>query len=257
MLLIQCISEFFGTGLIIFFNSSYIASLRLTHGFNNSWKISVILGLSTCIAIYLSLFISGAHLNPIITLSFFLFFNFNKKKIIPYILSQILGSFCFSAIVYKLYYDLLIKFEAQNKILRGSLDSLNLASIFSCFPNKNISMLQIFIIETIITFIFILIIIFLNDHENFFVFKITFSPILVGILVFLINFIVSPFTNFILNPAHDIGSRTFIYLSGWGKIVFTNGSNITHFFIPILGTMLGSVMSVYFYKYIKKYIFCN
>lgn len=116
VLWIQCIFEFLGTGLITLLSCSYIASLKLTNKFDHSWKISFVLGLSTCIAIYVSIFISGAHLNPIITLLFFLFFNFNPKKVIPYIISQIFGSFFSSMLVYKWYYHLLINFEQKKKL---------------------------------------------------------------------------------------------------------------------------------------------
>ncbi|XBC40021.1 MAG: aquaporin [Buchnera aphidicola (Nurudea ibofushi)] len=251
MLLVECISEFLGTGLITFINTSYTASFQLTDEFVDSWKISIILGVSTCIAIYISLIVSEAHLNPIVTLSFFLFFNFNYKKVVPYITFQILGVFFSSVTVYELYYNLLKNFESQNRILRGSLESLRSASIFSFFPNKDISVIQIFSIEFIISFIFMSIIIFLNNNKSLFFFKITFSPILIGVIVCIINIIVSPLTSFTLNPANDIGSRIFAYLFGWGKIAFTGGLNIYYFIAPILGTMFGSVTSVYFYKYIK------
>ncbi|QCI23310.1 MIP/aquaporin family protein [Buchnera aphidicola] len=253
LLLSQCISEFLGTGLMIFFNSSCSASLKLTNEYNSLWKVSIILGLSTCIAIYISLLISGSevHLNPVITVAFFLLFNFNKKKVIPYITSQILGSFFFSVITYKLYYNSIIIFEEKNKIFRGHCNSINSDSILSFFSNKDFGIIKIFIIEILITFVFVFIIIILNDNENYFNFKVTISPILIGILVCIINIIVFPLTNFTLNPAHDFGSRIFIYLSGWNKIVLTNGINIAYFIIPILGTAIGSVTSVYFYKYIK------
>ncbi|XBC37955.1 MAG: aquaporin [Buchnera aphidicola (Floraphis choui)] len=252
ILLFQCISELLGTGLIAFFSSSYTAYSKLIYNFDNVLGFSFILGLSTCIAIYISLSMSEAHLNPIVTLSFFLLSKFNHKKVIPYIISQIFGSFFSSVITYKLYYDLLTNFEKHNRILRGSLESLNLASIFSFFPNKNLDVLEIFLLEIFVTFIFIFIIIILNDNEKLFSFKIaTYSPILIGILIFLINIIISPLTNFTLNPAHDIGSHIFIYLSGWEKIAFTRGESVIYFVIPILGTILGSIMSVYFYKYIK------
>ncbi|XBC44139.1 MAG: MIP/aquaporin family protein [Buchnera aphidicola (Schlechtendalia peitan)] len=251
ILLTQCISEFLGTGLIIFISSTCAASSKLTNSLTSSWEISCILGIGTCIAIYASLFISGAHLNPIVTLVFFLLFNFNQKKVIPYIIFQILGSFLASSIVYKLYYNVLIQFECQQKILRGSIESVSSASIFSFFPNKNVSIVKIFILEFIATFIFMSIIISIRKNENFFYFKNILTPIFIGMLVCIINIIISPWTSFTLNPAHDIGSRIFICLLGWGKIAFTGGISMSYFIIPILGTILGSIASVYFYKLYK------
>ncbi|XBC39013.1 MAG: aquaporin [Buchnera aphidicola (Nurudea shiraii)] len=253
ILLIECISEFLGTGLIVFLNSSYIASLQLINKFNNcSWKFSFILGLSTCTSIYFSSLISKSHLNPIVTFSFFLLSNFKKSKMLPYIISQISGSFVFSFIVYILYYNSLVKFNKHNDILKNGPDNLNIASIFSFFPNKDINIEKIFIIEVIITFIFILVIFILNDKKFFCTYNSLISPILIGTLIFIFNIVISPFSSFTLNPAHDLGSQLFIYLLGLKDIAFLNElRSITNFCILIFGMIIGSIISVYFYKFIR------
>lgn len=57
-------------------------------------------------AIYLTAGVSGAHLNPAVTIALWLFACFDKRKVIPFIVSQVAGAFCAAALVYGLYYNL-------------------------------------------------------------------------------------------------------------------------------------------------------
>lgn len=79
----QCFVEFFGTGLIIFFGTGCLAASKLTNVNFNQFEISCIWGLGVSISIYFSSAISGAHLNPAITIFFWLSSKFNKKKVLP------------------------------------------------------------------------------------------------------------------------------------------------------------------------------
>ncbi|XPE43279.1 aquaporin [Shigella flexneri] len=50
--------------------------------------------------------VSGAHLDPTVTIALSLFACFDKRKVIPFIVSQVAGAFCAAALVYGLYYNL-------------------------------------------------------------------------------------------------------------------------------------------------------
>ena len=56
-----------------------------------TWEICIIWGLGVSMAAYLTAGISGAHLNPAITVALCLFANFEGRKVLPYIVSQIAG----------------------------------------------------------------------------------------------------------------------------------------------------------------------
>lgn len=162
----QCIVEFLGTGLVIFAGIGCLAASKLTHFHLNQYEMSIILGCSVSLAIYLSISISGAHLNPAITIFFWLFYKFNKKKVIPYIISQIFGAFFFTILIYYIYYNMFISFEHQYNIVRGTKESLQLASIFCVYPKKDDAFIYDFIIEIIITIIFIIILMKINDKKK-------------------------------------------------------------------------------------------
>ncbi len=84
-------------------------------------------------AIYLTAGVSGAHLNPAVTIALWLFACFDKRKVIPFIVSQVAGAFCAAALVYGLYYNLFFDFEQTHHIVRGSVESVDLAGTFSTY----------------------------------------------------------------------------------------------------------------------------
>ena len=96
----QCIAEFLGTGLLIFFGVGCVAALKVAGASFGQWEISVIWGLGVAMAIYLTAGVSGAHLNPAVTIALWLFACFDKRKVIPFIVSQVAGAFCAAALVY-------------------------------------------------------------------------------------------------------------------------------------------------------------
>ncbi|WP_274620269.1 MIP/aquaporin family protein [Colwellia maritima] len=155
-LLGQCISEFLGTALIIFFGVGCVATLVLSGASLSQWDIGIIWGLGVAIAIYVSVGVSGAHLNPAVTLALMVFKNFDKKKVLPYIASQCLGAFTCALLIYFMYFQLFIEWELLNDVVRGSNESVATAGIFATFPLEPLTNLQALNVEIIITAILML-----------------------------------------------------------------------------------------------------
>ncbi len=89
----QCIAEFLGTGLLIFFGVGCVAALKVAGASFGQWEISIIWGLGVAMAIYLTAGVSGAHLNPAVTIALWLFACFEGRKVVPFIISQFAGAF--------------------------------------------------------------------------------------------------------------------------------------------------------------------
>ncbi len=96
--------------MLIFFGAGCIAALKLADASFSQWEISVIWGLGVAMAIYLTAAISGAYLNPAITIALWRFTCFDGCKALPYILAQIAGVFCAAALIHGLYYNLFFDF---------------------------------------------------------------------------------------------------------------------------------------------------
>lgn len=197
-LLGECIAEFIGTGLLIFFGVGCVAALVLTGANFGQWEISIMWGLGVAIAIYCTAGVSGAHINPAVTIALAMFHGFDKRKVAPYIAAQLLGAFCTAALIYALYSNLFTEFEAANQIVRGSEASLATAGIFSTYPHAALSFSGAFAVEFVITAVLMFAILALTDDKNGAP-RGPMAPLMIGILIAVIGGSLGPLTGFAMN----------------------------------------------------------
>ena len=249
-----CIAEFLGTGLFIFFGTSVLCAVNLAGASFGLWEISVVWGLGIALAVYLTAGISGAHLNPAVTLSLWLFASFSGRKVAPYMLAQLAGAFCGAALTYLLYHNFFADYEQAHQIVRGSQESLALAGIFSTYPAPAISVWLAALVEIVITSILIGLIMALTDDGNG-VPKGPLAPLLIGILVAVIGASTAPLTGFAMNPARDVGPKLFTFFAGWGEISMTGGRDIPYFIVPLIAPIIGGLLGAGIYRYcISRYL---
>jgi len=245
-LLGMCLAEFLGTGILIFIGAGCVSALVLAGVQLGLWEISIIWGLGVAIAIYVTAGVSGAHLNPAVTLTLMTRRGFEKSKVLPFIVSQTLGAFSAAGLVYFLYRQLFLAYDKAHGIVRGSVESLSTAGIFSTYPNPHIDNFQAFMVEVVITALLMMTIFAVGDDKNGGPKGHT-SAILVGIVIAIIGGAFGPLTGFAMNPARDFGPKTFVYLAGWGKVAYTGGLSNPYFWVPILGPIVGAQLGGYIY----------
>ncbi len=243
----QCIAEFLGTGLLIFFGVGCVAAMKVAGASFGQWEISIIWGLGVALAIYLTAGVSGAHLNPAVSIALWLFANFEGRKVAPFIAAQFAGAFCGAALVYGLYYNLFFDFEQTHQMVRGSVASLDLAGIFSTYPNPHLNFWQAFAVEGVITAVLMGLIMALTDDGNG-IPRGPMGPLLVGLLIAVIGASMGPLTGFAMNPARDLGPKTFAALAGWGETAFTGGMSIPYFLVPLCAPVIGAICGALVYK---------
>jgi glycerol uptake facilitator protein len=253
LLLGQCIAEFIGTGLLIFFGVGCVAALVLTGAEFGQWEISIIWGLGVAIAIYCTAGVSGAHINPAVTIALAAFHGFEKRKVLPYIISQLLGAFCSAALIYALYSNLFTDYELAHGFLRNSEAALSTAGIFSTYPHPSLSILGAFSVEFAITAVLMFAILALGDEKNGTP-RGAMSPLLIGILIAVIGGSLGPLTGFAMNPARDFGPKLFAYFAGW-EFALSGAKEIPYFIVPILGPIFGACFGGWAYpKLIENYL---
>ncbi|UXI01479.1 MIP/aquaporin family protein [Photobacterium sp. TY1-4] len=245
-LLGECLAEFIGTGLLIFFGVGCVAALVLAGAEFGQWEISIVWGFGVTIAIYCTAGVSGAHINPAVTIALALFHGFDKRKVGPYIAAQMLGAFCSAALVYTLYGNLFTDFEASHQIIRGSEASLATAGIFSTYPNPALSFGGAFAVEFVITAVLMFAILAIGDEKNGAP-RGAMGPVLIGILIAVIGGSLGPLTGFAMNPARDLGPKFFAYLAGWGDIALTGGKDIPYLIVPMLAPIFGAAFGGWLY----------
>ncbi|MDF2186397.1 MIP/aquaporin family protein [Grimontia hollisae] len=244
-LLGQCIAEFIGTGLLIFFGVGCVAALVLTNAEFTQWEISIVWGLGVALAIYCTAGVSGAHLNPAVTIALAAFHGFNKSKVAPYILSQCLGAFSAAALVYFLYSPLFTDYELTHGFTRDSVEALATAGVFSTYPHASLSFFGATMVEFAITAVLMFGILALGDENNG-AHRGAMNPLLIGILIAVIGGSLGPLTGFAMNPARDFGPKFFAFVAGW-DYALTGAKDIPYFIVPILGPIAGGCFGAWLY----------
>lgn len=222
-------AELFGTMFILLFGNGVCAmnSLYNLGGYTNitfGWGLGVFLG------ILVSNRITGAHLNPAITIALAVTKRFSAKKVPLYIAAQMIGGFLGAAIVYGFYYA---KFMQVDPTLSHS------AGIFTTFPAITNSFMPGFIAEIIATFVLVFAI--LSIVEHFTLDKAGFlAPFAVSALIVAIGMSFGGMHGYAMNPARDFSPRLFTYLMGFANTGLGGGSFI--WVAPVFGSIIGATL---------------
>ena len=251
----ECLAEFIGCLVFILIGCGAVASSVLTGVSFSQWEMSIVWGIGVTIAIYLVGSISGAHLNPAVTISLAIHRNFDKGKILPYIISQILGCFSAAAIIYFIFNPFFESFELTNNIIRASEGGVVTAGIFSTFPNANINLGHAFLVEAFITTILMIAILAIGEEKNTNKPGANLQPLMVGLTIAIIGSAFGTLSGFAMNPARDFGPRLFSFLAGWSNL---GPVNAYYFLIPITAPIVGAILAGFIYdNLIKKYLINN
>ncbi|QQE10277.1 aquaporin [Planctomycetota bacterium] len=249
-----CIAECIGTFILVFFGIGAVHAAVLTEAQSGLWQVAVVWGIAIAIAIYAVGAISGAHINPAITIAFTIFKKFPIKRVPVYIASQLIGAFAGALVLYALFKNFIKNFEANNSIMRGGTGSELSAMIYGeYFPNPAIAKAlnwssgiisheQAMLAEGIGTAFLAFFVFALTDRRNGGGPGNRLQPVLIGLSVSIIISIVAPLTQAGLNPARDFGPRFFAWLMGWGSIAIPgprNGFFTVYILAPILGALCG------------------
>lgn len=244
-LLGECLAEFIGTGLLIFFGVGCVAALVLTGATFGQWEISIVWGFGVAIAIYCTAGVSGAHINPAVTIALAMFHGLDKAKVVPYIIAQMLGAFCSAALVYNLYSNLFTDYEIAHNFVRSSQDALATAGIFSTYPHASLSFFGAFAVEFVITAVLMFAILALGDENNGAP-RGAMNPLLIGILIAVIGGSLGPLTGFAMNPARDFGPKLFAYFAGW-DYALSGARDIPYFIVPMFAPIAGACFGAWLY----------
>ena len=269
----ECLSEFVGTFILVFFGVGAVNTAVLTGAQSGLWQVAVVWGVAIALAIYATGAVSGAHINPAITAAMTVWRGFPKGKVAPYVMAQLAGAFCGSLVLYGLFHGVIAHFEATHGIVRGMPGSELSAMVFGeYFPNPalfgikpegyqqvsaeafmQVSLVTAMFAEGIGTAFLACFVFALTEPRNpqaprFMV------PIFIGLTVSIIISIVAPLTQAGLNPARDFGPRLVSYLFGWGSVAIP-GPRGGFFTVYILAPIIGAVAGAGIYQaMVRRYL---
>lgn len=249
------VGEMIGTFLIVFFGCGSLAAAVLTGAQVGIFQVAIVWGIGVALAIFCSAGLSGAHLNPAVTLAMVFWRNHPWKEIPRYLLGQFLGAFLAAGVIYFIFSTAFTAYEEQHQIQRGTPESVATAMIFGeYYPNPGgktlndkslpLSTSQAFGIELIGTMILVFVIFTLTDPKNP-IASPPLTPILIGLTVTILISLLGPLTMCGLNPARDFAPRLFSSLAGWGSIPFqinNSGWWLVYGVAPVLGGIVSGAL---------------
>jgi glycerol uptake facilitator protein len=258
----ELLAEYFGTFLLICFGDGVVAmavaalnqSGRGTEIFAASGDWMIITwgwGFAVAMAVYVAGGVSGAHINPAVTLASALRRGFPWNKVPSYWAAQVAGGFTGGALVYLVYHNAINSYEHVHHITKGAADSVPTYSIFSTFPAGYFhNWSGPFLSEVVGTAFLVCFVFALIDEFNQPV-KANLAPLLVGIAVVAIGTSFGANSGYAINPARDFGPRLMAWAAGYGKLAMPGdfGNVSTYFWIPIVGPLIGGCIGALIYDF--------
>jgi aquaporin Z len=234
----RCIAEFIGTFWLVFGGCGSAVLAAVFTGSNQYplgigfVGVSLAFGLTVLTMAYAIGHISGCHLNPAVSFGLWAGKRFPGSELLPYIIAQVLGAIAASGTLFVI---------ASGKEGGLSLTGSNPLATngFGVHSPGGYSLMACFLIEVLLTFVFLMIILGATDSRA----PKALAPVAIGMGLTLIHLISIPVTNTSVNPARSTGPALFA-----GAELF---SQVWLFWVaPILGAIIaGLVYSSVFEEY--------
>lgn len=234
-------AEFFGTMILLVFGCGVVANVvfspRLkgfgvfTNGAGYDWNtINMGWGFAVAMAVYVAGGITGAHLNPAVTLAAVLRRGMSFGKAIGYWIVQVLGAMAGAFIAYQAYLGNFIKDGYMNIFYTGA-------------ANDAYSIGNSMFVEALGTFFLVLFIYAIVDNVYNLGPAGNLWPLLVGFAVYSIGLSLGGPTGYAINPARDFGPRLVAAMLG------DNGafSGSYWLMVPVIGPLIGGALGAYAY----------
>lgn len=256
----ELLSEFLGTFILIMFGTGVVAMavaglpqsgrgdgtisngdwLLITFG----WGMAVIMG------VYVAGGVSGAHINPAVTIALAVKRGFAWNKVPGYIGAQVLGAFAGAAVVYLNYYDAISAAEDAAGV--GSKDA-STVGIFVTGPAGYFDNYWGPVISEITGTMLLVIIVFAVIDLMNIPPKANLGAIVIGFGVMAIGMSFGANSGYAINPARDFGPRVFTAVAGWGEAAFpgdTGGTLAAYWWVPIVAPIIGGVIGAFVYDFL-------
>jgi glycerol uptake facilitator protein len=235
----ELLAEFAGTLILILFGCGVVAQVVAT-GVGEVPSIHWAWGLGVVMGVYVAGRISGAHLNPAVTIALAAFKGFPWRKVAPYSLAQLLGAFVAALIVRWNYSEALATFDPGN--------TPKSQGVFSTLPASALGVSEwgAFRDQIIGTAILLFLILAVTDvlatppQANL-------APFIVGLIVVAIGMAWGANAGYAINPARDFGPRLASFFTGYGE-AFRDTTGYPYWWIPIVAPIIGGLIGAGLYQ---------
>jgi glycerol uptake facilitator protein len=248
----EMISEFFGTMVLILFGDGCVAVFGLFSIGANIWPVIIFgWGLAVMLGIYVAGAISGAHINPAVTLAFAVRGKHPWNKVLPYWLAQVAGAFVAALILYFVYQGALVNALAANHLTIGQIaqsptyGGTGYGWVFYTGHRSFVGLGGAFGDEFIGTALLVGLIFAIIDVRNQPV-QANINPLIIGFLIVAIGASFGANTGYAINPARDFGPRLWIAIVSGGASLSADNY---YFWVPIVAPLVGGTVGALIYDY--------
>ncbi|HOG15379.1 MAG TPA: aquaporin Z [Candidatus Absconditabacterales bacterium] len=186
--------------------------------------VSLAFGLTVLTIAYSMGHISGAHLNPAVTIGLWMGGRIKAKEILPYVIAQILGAIVAAGVLYLIVTG------------NGSEIGSFAANGYGIHSPGGYGVVAAIITELVMTFMFLLVILGATDEKA----PKEFAGLAIGLALTLIHLISIPVTNTSVNPARSISQALFV--GDWA---------LSQLWLFILIPIVGAILAGLVYKFLK------
>ena len=213
----QLAAEFFGTFCLVFAGCGAVAVDQVTEGVIGHTGIALTWGLIVTAMIYAVGDISGAHINPAVTLGFWLAKKFPGAKVVPYIVAQCIGAFAAAGLL---------------RVLFPGSETLG-----ATLPHDSGGVWQSFVLEIVLTLIlmFVILCVAFGSKERGLM-----AGIAIGATVGLEAMFAGPISGASMNPARSLGPAV------------VSGRGVESLWVYLVATPIGAALAVPLWRLIDR-----
>ena len=218
-------AEFLGTLLLVLFGCGSAVAINSVFGpFTDGGVyvyIALAFGLALVMLAYMFGDISGTHVNPAVSLGMLIAGRMKFKEFIGYVLAQFAGGIAGGAL-------LLVFFDKKSGLGTNG---------YAANSAVNATLLQALLIECILTFAFVLLILFVTDKIE----RSSIAGLIIGLTLAVVHILGLPFTGTSVNPARSLGPA-----------IFAGGSVLSQVWVFIVAPLAGGALAALVYRLLKK-----
>ncbi|HEX3215082.1 MAG TPA: MIP/aquaporin family protein [Actinomycetota bacterium] len=243
----ELLAEFLGTFTLLIFGLGVVAHFVLRNAvgdplpapgtFGNFTTVNFAWGFGVVMGVYVAGGVSGAHINPAVSVGLALRRGFPWGKVGPYILAQVLGAFVAAVLIRWNFY------EWFNQVDPGKTFATQ--GVYSTSPGPGMSVLGGLRSEIIGTALLLMLILAITDARNTAP-GANLAPFIIGLAVVVIGMSLGATSGYAINPARDFGPRLASWIMGWSTAMQEPGGS-SYFWVPIIGPFIGGAIGVYVY----------
>jgi glycerol uptake facilitator protein len=251
----ELLGEFFGTMILILFGVGVVASV-VAGGVGDHDSITWAWGFGVTLGVYTAARLSGAHLNPAVTIALAAFKRFSWGKVGPYCVAQTAGAFV-AAIIVRFTYANYIDHLDPGHTYKSQF-------IFATSPfgppylqapgGAQVSLTTAWFDQIVGTAILVFIIFAVTNAVNNPPLA-NLGPVVIGFLVVAIGMAWGANAGYAINPARDLGPRLAEWVTGYGTAWRSvSGDHPLYWYIPIIAPIIGGVIGGGLFVLLERYL---